>query len=118
MRVLSFDELKPQKGIRLSREQIRQKRKDGTFPEPLAMGENSVAWLESEIDAWIESRPRAIAATDNQAGPTPPVSPSPFQRTMLERRNASSSSPPPARSSAVPVTSDGLDHPGYCLPER
>jgi prophage regulatory protein len=63
MRVLSYDELETRKGIRLSREQIRRKRKEGTFPEPLAVGDNSVAWLESEIDAWIESRPRAVAAT-------------------------------------------------------
>lgn len=63
MRVLSFDELESRKGIKLSREQIRRKRKEGTFPEPLAVGKNSVAWLESEIDAWIESRPRAVAAT-------------------------------------------------------
>ena len=115
MRVLSFDELKERKGIRLSREQIRQKRKEGSFPEPLAMGENSVGWLESEIDQWIESRPRATAATAGQAGPPPPVSPSPFQGTTLEeRRNAS---PPPARSSAMqetPVES----YRDYCLPER
>jgi predicted DNA-binding transcriptional regulator AlpA len=63
MRVLSFDELGTRKGIRLSREQIRRKRKEGTFPEPIAVGDNSVAWLENEIDEWIETRPRAAAVT-------------------------------------------------------
>jgi prophage regulatory protein len=69
MRVLSFDELETRKGIKLSREQIRRKRKEGTFPEPLAVGENSVAWREDEIDQWIESRPRAVAVTADQADP-------------------------------------------------
>jgi len=63
MRVLSYDELENRKGIKLSREQIRKMRKVGAFPEPLAVGENSVAWREDEIDAWIESRPRAAVAT-------------------------------------------------------
>ncbi|MCG7373256.1 AlpA family transcriptional regulator [Pseudomonas luteola] len=28
----------------------------GTFPEPVAIGTNSVAWLEAEIDQWIADR--------------------------------------------------------------
>jgi prophage regulatory protein len=26
---------------------------DGTFPKPIRLGERAVAWLESEIDAWV-----------------------------------------------------------------
>lgn len=29
------------------------------FPRPVQLGERSVAWIESEIDAWIESRIKA-----------------------------------------------------------
>ena len=29
------------------------------FPEPLRIGRRGVRWLESEISAWIASRPRA-----------------------------------------------------------
>lgn len=36
----------------------------GTFPKSIRLGEITVAWLESEIDAWIEQR---IAAS-RQAG--------------------------------------------------
>ena len=28
----------------------------GTFPEPVAIGRNSVAWLEQEIDLWLNNR--------------------------------------------------------------
>lgn len=28
----------------------------GTFPEPIPIGTNSVAWLEAEIDQWIADR--------------------------------------------------------------
>lgn len=28
----------------------------GRFPKRIALGANSVGWLESEIDAWIEER--------------------------------------------------------------
>ena len=29
------------------------------FPEPLRIGQRAVRWPASEIEAWIESRPRA-----------------------------------------------------------
>lgn len=28
----------------------------GTFPEPVPIGVNSVAWLEAEVDQWIADR--------------------------------------------------------------
>ena len=31
----------------------------GRFPEPLRVGPRAVRWRESEIEAWMESRPRA-----------------------------------------------------------
>ena len=31
----------------------------GLFPEPVRIGRRAVAWRESEIAAWIESRPLA-----------------------------------------------------------
>jgi prophage regulatory protein len=30
----------------------------GTFPQQIELGPNSVGWIEEEIDAWIQSRPR------------------------------------------------------------
>jgi prophage regulatory protein len=56
MKVLSFPELKTQKGIRFSRQWIARLVKAGQFPAPVKIG---VAWngfVESEIDAWITDR--------------------------------------------------------------
>jgi prophage regulatory protein len=56
---------KPEKLLRLadvrdrvpySRSTIYQKINRGEFPKPVSLGERAVAWLESEIDAWIEAR--------------------------------------------------------------
>ncbi|EAV7503857.1 AlpA family transcriptional regulator [Salmonella enterica] len=30
--------------------------KEGRFPQPVKTGFRSVAWVESEVDAWIEQR--------------------------------------------------------------
>lgn len=37
----------------------------GNFPAPVPLGEKSVGWLESEIQAWLESR---VAARDAKRG--------------------------------------------------
>jgi prophage regulatory protein len=37
---------------------LYDKVRSGEFPEPVEIGKHSVGWLESEIDAWIASRPR------------------------------------------------------------
>ncbi|EMB4690491.1 AlpA family transcriptional regulator [Citrobacter freundii] len=37
----------------LKRSQIYLYMKDGTFPHSIKIGPSSVAWLESEIDEWI-----------------------------------------------------------------
>lgn len=39
-----------------SRSTIYQLIAQGKFPKPISMGERAVAWLESEIDEWIEAR--------------------------------------------------------------
>jgi len=35
--------------------------KTGDFPQPIKLSERAVGWKASEIDAWIESRPRATS---------------------------------------------------------
>jgi prophage regulatory protein len=58
--LLSREDLKA-RGIRYSRAQLWRKVKDKTFPQPVRLGENRVAWLSTEIDAWID----AISAARN-----------------------------------------------------
>ena len=43
----------------LGRTTIYRKMREGTFPEPLKIGARAVRWPESEIEAWLASRPRA-----------------------------------------------------------
>jgi len=43
-----------------SRSAIYRGMADGTFPRPVRSSERSVAWIESEIEAWIA---RCIAAS-------------------------------------------------------
>ncbi len=46
----------------LSRSSLFRRVNDSTFPAPIRLGgDNSraVGWLQSEIDEWITSRPRA-----------------------------------------------------------
>lgn len=39
-----------------SRSTIYQLITEGRFPKPISLGGRAVAWLESEIDAWITAR--------------------------------------------------------------
>ncbi len=40
----------------LSRSTLYAQVSEGRFPEPVNIGERSVAWLESEVDAWINQK--------------------------------------------------------------
>ena len=66
MKVLSFCELKPKKGIPYSRVHLRRLEAAGRFPRRVQLGDNAVAWIESEIDAWLEER---AADRDASGGP-------------------------------------------------
>jgi prophage regulatory protein len=56
MRLLSFGELKPLKGIPYSKAHLHRLVKDGKFPRPIKIGQNRNAWIEQEIDAHIEAK--------------------------------------------------------------
>lgn len=42
--------------IGLSAMQVWRLRRDGRFPQPIALGTHSKGFLKDEIDAWIEAR--------------------------------------------------------------
>jgi prophage regulatory protein len=44
------------------------RRRDPTFPLAVALSQRSVCFVESEVDAWIESRPRVKPAAADTAG--------------------------------------------------
>ena len=43
----------------LSRSSIYRLMRQGSFPEPLRVGERAVRWREEEISEYLDSRPRA-----------------------------------------------------------
>ncbi|MDI1360863.1 AlpA family transcriptional regulator [Methylotenera sp.] len=58
----SFKRLKSVIGtVGLSRSTIYALMAAGKFPKSISLGERSVGWLESDIQAWIDSR---ISATN------------------------------------------------------
>jgi prophage regulatory protein len=54
MRFIRKKELRVKVGF--SPAHIDRLEKAGAFPKRIALGENSVAWLEHEVEAWIEAR--------------------------------------------------------------
>lgn len=56
MKLLAMDELKLVKGIGYSRCHLWRLIKAGAFPRPVKIGENKSAFVETEIDAWIEEK--------------------------------------------------------------
>ena len=64
MKLLDHEGLRA-KGITYSRAQLWRLVKAGRFPGPIKIGAQRNAWVESEIDSWIEDR---IAARDANAG--------------------------------------------------
>jgi len=53
-RILRMSELKIRIG--LSRSTIYEFQKSGDFPRSVSLGVRAVGWLESDVDAWVESR--------------------------------------------------------------
>jgi prophage regulatory protein len=41
-----------------SRATIYRDLRAGRFPRPIELGANAIAWKQSEIQAWLDSRPR------------------------------------------------------------
>ena len=57
-RLIRLHEVKLRTG--LGRSSIYRKMADGSFPQPLNIGERAVAWRESDIEQWIASRPSKL----------------------------------------------------------
>ena len=44
---------------RIARTTLYKMMREDKFPCPIRIGVRAVRWLQSEVEAWIESRPRA-----------------------------------------------------------
>jgi prophage regulatory protein len=58
VRVISYKDLKAQKGIAFSRQWLARLIALNRFPKPINLGEATVAFVEDEIDAWLTARVR------------------------------------------------------------
>lgn len=56
MRLIPMADLRAAKGVPYSRPHIYRLMDAGKFPKPIHCGGNRVAFVESEIDAWIASK--------------------------------------------------------------
>jgi len=62
-RLLRLPEVQHRVGLR--RSEIYRRVRLGAFPRPIRLGTNAVAWLESDLDAWVAQRvAEARAAAD------------------------------------------------------
>jgi prophage regulatory protein len=64
MKLLSIDELKSVKGVVYSKPHLWRLIRAGKFPRPIRLGQNRIAFPESEIDDWVQSK---IAERDRDA---------------------------------------------------
>ena len=64
MKLLSRWDLREKKGIKWSRQHLHRRVKEKKSPAPIKVGENTNAWIESEVDAYIE---HCIAERDASA---------------------------------------------------
>lgn len=58
-RMMKIEEL--QKCFSVSRATIERWVAEGTFPAPIRIQRRTLRWLESDVDKFVDSRPRATA---------------------------------------------------------
>ena len=64
MKLISIRELDGM-GVSYSRAHIYRLVRAGKFPKPIKLGENRIAWVEAEVDEWINNK---IAERDADMG--------------------------------------------------
>jgi prophage regulatory protein len=62
MKLITFKQLKPDKGIPYCRVHLMRKVEAGEFPKPFPLSGKRIAWLESEVDNWIAAAAEKRAA--------------------------------------------------------
>ena len=65
-RLVSKKELKTLLGIPYSPQHIARLEAAGHFPKRIKLGQNRVAWMVSEVEAWIDEKLAAREVTDDE----------------------------------------------------
>jgi prophage regulatory protein len=56
MKLITFSQLRPEKGIPYCRVHLMRKVASGEFPQPVDLSDRRIAWIESEVDEWVSAR--------------------------------------------------------------
>jgi prophage regulatory protein len=56
MTLLSLEELRTKKGISYSRPHLYRLMKANAFVKPIRLGANRIAFVEAEVDSWIQDQ--------------------------------------------------------------
>jgi prophage regulatory protein len=56
MRILTFEELRLEKGIPYSKVHLWRLEREGKFPKRVPLGASRHGWSNSEIDEWLTAR--------------------------------------------------------------
>jgi predicted DNA-binding transcriptional regulator AlpA len=81
-RLLSHADLAERFGLRWSRRWLRALVREGKFPQPVMLL-GRVAWIESEVEAWVRALPRA---TGQPKWTEPSALAPPLRRRFKHRR--------------------------------
>jgi predicted DNA-binding transcriptional regulator AlpA len=65
-KVITWPRLQAEKGIPWSRQRVWQLEAEGKFPRRFWLGDNTIAWWEHEIDAWLDERATAVGRPDQE----------------------------------------------------
>jgi prophage regulatory protein len=73
MRLLILPELKTVKGIHYCRDHLRRLVNAGEFPKPVPVGPSGrrIAWIEEEVDAYLEALVAKRSADEKRKTPAP-----------------------------------------------
>jgi len=69
-KLVSKKELKTVMGVPYSPQHIARLEAVGRFPKRIRLGPNRVAWLQAEVEGWIEERIAATRKLDVKALPS------------------------------------------------
>jgi prophage regulatory protein len=58
VKIITFQDLGPAKGVPYSRDHLRRLTKSGKFPKPVAVGDHRIGWIETEVDQWLADKQR------------------------------------------------------------
>jgi prophage regulatory protein len=65
MKILSYADLRSERGIQFSKVHLWRLERAGKFPKRVSLGKARHGWLETEIDEWIVAR---LAERDGSGG--------------------------------------------------